>query len=600
MTQEQLLNKIVEQELVNAPFVRGVGLDKGRMGISAFFYALNHSGASTDYPIEMMADNLMSSIYEDITKKIELSVETGLAGIGVGTDFLLEKNILEGDADDLLSDIDKEMQKERNFHNNTFEKFKRHYDYGIYYLCRIKQLEKICNLQDYKKLEMALYLIDDIGYAIDNKNICVRKQVIEAFLFLKRMYLWDIEKRKVARLIQNILQLELPEQDTPKMVSDEILFQHELHDFCEKTEDDALQNFLKAHILAKEQFGAALNDLSAEDKLAELRNFALQFVLYTSCGIPYLCSKDFFSQCFDLMTDEWWQKTLERPDYTLKDGMAGIGMALLFQKEEARMLIQNRGEELINSPQAEKTECIAKTKIAANDLTIIIPYKYDSEQRLKNLQVLLHWLNNNVGATIKVWEYGTERTLFGDVLKDMDYKFHANQNFHRTLVINRMIISSDTNYFACWDTDMLIDENLINEALSKLRHNKVSMVIPYNGVVRCLSESVATVLKSYSSFDFLRDIAPSLPIYRGKHACGGIYFGKKDDIMKCGAENELFVDWGPEDIERVIRFQGMGLNIARCEGEVFHLQHPTGTTSMPNKSETFTAMGNVLLQSAKI
>ena len=39
-------------------------------------------------------------------------------------------------------------------------------------------------------------------------------------------------------------------------------------------------------------------------------------------------------------------------------------------------------------------------------------------------------------------------------------------------------------------------------------------------------------------------------------------------------ENENFYGWGPEDIERVKRWEILGYRIKRIEGSLFHLHHP--------------------------
>ena len=43
--------------------------------------------------------------------------------------------------------------------------------------------------------------------------------------------------------------------------------------------------------------------------------------------------------------------------------------------------------------------------------------------------------------------------------------------------------------------------------------------------------------------------------------------------------NEEFISWAPEDAERYVRALKFGLNIARTNGYVLHLEHPRGADS---------------------
>jgi predicted glycosyltransferase involved in capsule biosynthesis len=61
----------------------------------------------------------------------------------------------------------------------------------------------------------------------------------------------------------------------------------------------------------------------------------------------------------------------------------------------------------------------------------------------------------------------------------------------------------------------------------------------------------------------------------------------KQAFVDCGMENEFFVTWGLEDIERVIRWRKLDKTIGRVSGDLYHLDHETysNTASDDNKKE---------------
>ena len=54
---------------------------------------------------------------------------------------------------------------------------------------------------------------------------------------------------------------------------------------------------------------------------------------------------------------------------------------------------------------------------------------------------------------------------------------------------------------------------------------------------------------------------------------------RTSSYKKMYGENENFVSWGPEDVERYVRAVKMGLKVARVPSYIFHLEHPRGSDS---------------------
>ena len=80
-------------------------------------------------------------------------------------------------------------------------------------------------------------------------------------------------------------------------------------------------------------------------------------------------------------------------------------------------------------------------------------------------------------------------------------------------------------------------------------------------------------------------IPPNTPGLFSKIAHSGfghVIFVSREKYISAYGENEEFVSWGAEDVERFIRFKKLGLHIARAHFIVYHLEHPRGVDSSNN------------------
>ena len=104
-----LLERIANHLLINSSFLDDLGLFHGKMGIVIFFY---HYSRYTNEPMyELLGENLIENIYENIHKNMPVTMDKGLCGIAWGLCSLLEDNFLEGDVDEILSDIDNKIME---------------------------------------------------------------------------------------------------------------------------------------------------------------------------------------------------------------------------------------------------------------------------------------------------------------------------------------------------------------------------------------------------------------------------------------------------------------------------------------------------------
>ena len=100
-----ILTRIANHLIINASYTKDLGLYHGKMGIVIFFAHYSRYTGETLY--DDFAGKLMGEIVEEIHSDIPLSFERGLCGIGWGVEYLFRNGFMEGDSDDILSEIDK-------------------------------------------------------------------------------------------------------------------------------------------------------------------------------------------------------------------------------------------------------------------------------------------------------------------------------------------------------------------------------------------------------------------------------------------------------------------------------------------------------------
>lgn len=102
---QRLANHLV----LNASFIDDIGLFYGKMGVAIFLY---HYRLYTNEPMyELLGAKLIEDIYDNIHENMPVTMDKGLCGVAWGICYLLENNFLEGDANEILSDIDNRIME---------------------------------------------------------------------------------------------------------------------------------------------------------------------------------------------------------------------------------------------------------------------------------------------------------------------------------------------------------------------------------------------------------------------------------------------------------------------------------------------------------
>lgn len=235
-------------------------------------------------------------------------------------------------------------------------------------------------------------------------------------------------------------------------------------------------------------------------------------------------------------------------------------------------------------------------KIDLSDVTFLVPIRIDSSDRLRNIFLSVSYLLKNFETNIIVKESDSE-SLFNKYLKrffdgKITYVFEKNDNshFHRTRIINDMVMDSKTKFVCNYDADIILPIETYIKAKFMLESG-YDVVYPYRYGVR--GEKKVNFVDNDNFFNnvdllpeqefaknnFNIDILEKYFFYdrnalgEGFANYGMCQFFDRNVYINGFLENENFISYAPEDKERFYRFSTLGYNIGRIDESAYHMEH---------------------------
>lgn len=105
---EKELKDLLRYGVLRAEELENPGLYNGKLGMIILFY--EYSRYSGDGLYEQFADEIMDTVLE-LPESLSFHFSDGLTGIGWGIAYLLKEKFIEGDIDDILSEVDMKLKK---------------------------------------------------------------------------------------------------------------------------------------------------------------------------------------------------------------------------------------------------------------------------------------------------------------------------------------------------------------------------------------------------------------------------------------------------------------------------------------------------------
>ncbi len=226
-------------------------------------------------------------------------------------------------------------------------------------------------------------------------------------------------------------------------------------------------------------------------------------------------------------------------------------------------------------------------KIDLTDITFMIPFRCDSQDRLDNLELVIEYLTHHFDTNIMIMESSSQSILANhSCIRNNSLKtvvkycwIHSDEEtFHRTKILNDMLEDVKTKYVANYDTDVLFPVQSYVDALVALKTGK-AIVFPYLGKFCEIPRSYIPEIREKMEVSWidLNTCGVNHP-----NSVGGAIFFNTEEYKKLGGECEAFKNWGYEDNFRVNLFLRFGYEICRVGSELYHLEHWRGSSSGPN------------------
>lgn len=224
-----------------------------------------------------------------------------------------------------------------------------------------------------------------------------------------------------------------------------------------------------------------------------------------------------------------------------------------------------------------------------SNATFIIPLHVDSIQRIRNAAFVIAYLTTKLDSNIIVKEVGHEpRGMFyawkflGSLIPSdakLQYLFERETRtdgvFHRTKVLNDMVLRTMTPCVINYDVDVLLPVESYYAAVDRLLTGKADVVYPYAFGPAVLQKVFAgeSVLTEFVANGYSLKVLDSFAVPE-RAEFGFCQFFRREAYISGYLENENFISYGPEDVERYYRFCQLGYTVERLSGPVYHLEHP--------------------------
>lgn len=215
-------------------------------------------------------------------------------------------------------------------------------------------------------------------------------------------------------------------------------------------------------------------------------------------------------------------------------------------------------------------------KINLKDVTFTIPVFYDHPDRRQNLDLSICFLQHYFDTNIVVME--NKHRHFEYVSKYAEYRHCDYPAFHRTKMLNDMANDCHTDIIVNWDADIIISPMQILKAVESVRNGQ-DLVYPYNGTFARMPRTWFPQLQKSLDIGIVRNTDFKGISNKKRESFGGAVIWNRKSFLSIGGENERFISFGAEDIERYIRATKLGLKVSRINGILYHIDHFIGMNS---------------------
>lgn len=219
------------------------------------------------------------------------------------------------------------------------------------------------------------------------------------------------------------------------------------------------------------------------------------------------------------------------------------------------------------------------------DLTYILPTRIESEDRLRNIITSVSYLLKNFPEAKVIVKEVSPKKVFGEnaLPKIKEIANTSNLNyvyekvpeqtlFHKTRILNDLILLADTKVICSHDVDVVYPISSHQRAYDAIINNECDVIYPYGcGVWQYQVDYPQEIFE-----EFIKEHDISIIQSRCRtesSTIGWTQFYNRESVIKGGLWNENFLSWGAEDCEFYFRFSTLGFKVARIDNWIYHFEH---------------------------
>jgi predicted glycosyltransferase involved in capsule biosynthesis len=215
------------------------------------------------------------------------------------------------------------------------------------------------------------------------------------------------------------------------------------------------------------------------------------------------------------------------------------------------------------------------TKIDLSDCTFNIPIRVESDDRKRNITLVLDYIQEHFTTNVIICEQDSKSHM-----KEI-WKPEWSKNcqlifldsmlpiFHKTRCLNEMVDQSKTPFLISHDSDVLLKPECYKNARDILRSGRLDFCYPFDKPLHNIPKILLEDIKGTVNLD----------TFQGKTEAphtnpppGGCFFINKDKFLNF-KEDENYYGYGNEDISRLVLVQRLGYKVASLPGILYHFEH---------------------------
>lgn len=226
-------------------------------------------------------------------------------------------------------------------------------------------------------------------------------------------------------------------------------------------------------------------------------------------------------------------------------------------------------------------------QIDLTNATFIMPLRIESQDRLRNIVMSLAYLLNNFKTNVIIQEVDSESKFQNYAADELEklvddlspitliYEENGDPIFHRTRILNDMLMEATTDVVVNYDTDVIFPIESYVSAYNMILNDGYDLVYPYGqGTYQRKVNVDQDLIDKFIGSGFSEETLLSNPSNEVSTSdYGWAQFFKRQSYIDGGMENENFVSYGYEDNERPVRFEKLGYKVGRVDGLIYHMEH---------------------------